>query len=74
MDNETKWSEEYTPTFFTLDDLEIALNFTLISEGLLLNEKSYNEATALKVKLHTIANSSLRKFFEYDKSKCTKDL
>ena len=67
LDNETKWSEEYTPTFFTLDDLEIALNFTLISEGLLLNEKSYNEATALKVKLHTIANSSLRKFFEYDK-------
>ncbi|MGN1342300.1 MAG: ATP-binding protein [Bacilli bacterium] len=67
LDNDTKWSEEYTPTFFTLDDLEIALNFTLISEGLLLNEKSYNEATALKVKLHTIANSSLRKFFEYDK-------
>lgn len=67
LDNETKWSEEYTPTFFTLDDLEIALNFTLISEVLLLNEKSYNEATALKVKLHTIANSSLRKFFEYDK-------
>lgn len=67
LDNETKWSEEYTPTFFTFDDLEIALNFTLISEGLLLNEKSYNEATALKVKLHTIANSSLRKFFEYDK-------
>lgn len=67
LDNETKWSEEYTPTFFTIDDLEVALNFTLISEGLLLNEKSYSEATALKVKLHTIANSSLRKFFEYDK-------
>jgi len=67
IDNDTKWSEEYVPTYFTIDDLEIALNFTLISEGLLLNEKSYSEATALKVKLHTIANSSLRKFFEYDK-------
>lgn len=67
IDNDTKWNEEYTPTYFTIDDLETALNFTLISEGLLLNEKSYSEATALKVKLHTIANSSLRKFFEYDK-------
>ena len=36
----------------------------MISEGLLLNEKSYSEATALKVKLHSIANSSMRKFFE----------
>ena len=67
VDNETKWNEDYVPTFFTIDDLEVALNFTLISEGLLLNEKSYAEATALKVKLHTIANSSMRKYFEYDK-------
>ena len=57
MEN-VKWNEEYVPVFFTIDDLEVALNVTLISEGLLLNEKSYSEATALKVKLHTIANSS----------------
>ena len=67
IDNETVWKEDYVPTYFTIDDLEVALNFTLISEGLLLNEKSYSEATALKVKLHTIANSSMRKYFEYDK-------
>ena len=60
------WNEEYVPVYFTIDDLEVALNFTLISEGLLLNEKSYSEATALKVKLHTIANSSLRTFFEVE--------
>ena len=64
IDNDTKWSEEYTPTYFTLDQLEVALNFTLISEGLLLNEKSYGEAIALKVKLHTLNNSSNKKFFE----------
>ena len=64
IDNETKWSEEYTPTYFTLDQLEVALNFTLISEGLLLNEKSYGEAIALKVKLHTLNNSSNKKMFE----------
>ncbi len=64
IDNETKWSEEYTPTYFTLDQLEVALNFTLISEGLLLNEKSYGEAIALKVKLHTLNNSSNKKLFK----------
>ena len=64
IDNETKWSEEYTPTYFTLDQLEVALNFTLISEGLLLNEKSYGEAIALKVKLHTLNNNSNKNFFE----------
>ena len=65
LDNNTKWSEDYVPVYFTLDDLEIALNFALISEGLLLNEKSYAEGTALKVKLHTLNNSSYSKFFNY---------
>ena len=67
IDNDTKWKEDYTPVYFTIDDLEEALNFTLISEGVLLNEKSYAEGTALKVKLHSIANSSLRKYFEVEK-------
>lgn len=63
IDNNTKWNEDYVPIYFTLDQLEIALNFALISEGLLLNEKSYSEAIALKVKLHTINNSSNKEFF-----------
>ena len=67
LDNNTKWNEDYVPIYFTLDDLEVALNFALISEGLLLNEKSYSEATALKVKLHTLNNSSNKRFFEYDR-------
>ena len=67
VDNTTKWNEDYIPIYFTLDDLEVALNFALISEGLLLNEKSYAEATALKVKLHTLNNSSNKRFFDYGK-------
>ena len=55
IDNDTKWKEDFIPVYFTLDDLETALNFALISEGLLLNEKSYAEGIALKVKLHTLA-------------------
>ena len=66
VDNQTKWNEDYVPVFFTLDDLEVALNFALISEGLLLNEKSHSEATALKVKLHMLNNSSTRHFFDCD--------
>ena len=64
VDNKTKWSEEYVPIYFTLEQLEVALNFTLISEGLLLNDKSYSEAIALKVKLHSINNSSNKEFFD----------
>lgn len=67
IDNNTKWNEDYVPVYFTLDDLEVALNFALISEGLLLNEKSYAEATALKVRLHTLNNSSNSVFFKYDR-------
>ena len=64
VDNSTKWSEDYVPIYFNLEQLEIALNFTLISEGLLLNEKSYSDAIALKVKLHSIISSSNREFFD----------
>ena len=64
IDNNTQWKEEYEPIYFTLDQLEVALNFTLISEGLLLNDKSYSEAIALKVKLHSINNSSNKEFFD----------
>ena len=67
VDNTTKWNEDYVPVYFTLDDLEVALNFTLISEGLLLNEKSYSDAMALKVRLHTLNNSSYKKIFDCDK-------
>ena len=67
IDNTTKWSEDFVPVYFTLDDLEVALNFALISEGLLLNEKTSAEAMALKVKLHTINNSSYKNIFDYGK-------
>ena len=67
IDNNTKWNEDFVPIYFTLDDLEVALNFALISEGLLLNEKTSADAMALKVKLHTINNSSYKKIFSYEK-------
>lgn len=60
--------EKYEPTpdhFFTLDDMEKALQFTLISEGLLRNERLYDEAITLKVRLHSIAIGEAKDFFSY---------
>ncbi len=55
--------EETSINYFTLEDLEKALNFTLISEGLLRNEKAYNSAITLKVRLHSIIISEYAKYF-----------
>ena len=55
----------FESNFFTLNDLEKALNFTLISEGLLQNEKMYNEAVTLKVRLHSVAVGENKEFFSY---------
>ncbi len=60
--------EKFEPTadhFFTLDDVEKALQFTLISEGLLRNEQLYNEAITLKVRLHALAVGENKEFFNY---------
>ncbi len=51
--------------FYTLEDMEKALNFTLISEGLLRNDKLYNEAITLRVRLHALAIGENAKYFTY---------
>lgn len=60
--------ERYEPegTYaYDLNDLEKALEFTFISEGLLRNEKMYSEAITLKVRLHSLAISEASRFFNY---------
>ncbi len=52
---------------YTLDDLEKAIDFALISEGLLNNEKVYEDSNVLKVRLHTLNNSDAKKYFVYEK-------
>ena len=54
-------------TFFTLKDLENALDFALISEGVLKSDRVFDYANVLSVRLHTLANSDCAKFFECDK-------
>lgn len=50
--------------YFTLNDLERALNFALISEGWLRNENVYADSITLKVKLHELVVGPNSKFFD----------
>ena len=58
--------DKYEPTelnYYTLEDLEKALNFTLISEGLLRNDVAYASAITLKVRLHSLLISEYSEYF-----------
>ncbi|MBR3362307.1 MAG: ATP-binding protein [Bacilli bacterium] len=60
--------DTYEPTeikYYTLEDLEKALDFTLISEGLLHNEESYADAITLKVRLHSLTISENSRYLRY---------
>lgn len=59
--------------YFTLEDLEKALAFTLINEGLLRNDKMYNEAITLKVRLHALAVGENKDFLTYPNFVTLKD-
>lgn len=48
-----------------LKDLEDALNFVIISENILSNDKLYNSAMMLKMRLHSLVVSGYGKYFEY---------
>lgn len=50
--------------YYTLDDLEKALSFTLIGDGFLGNRIMQDNAVILQVRLHSINNSNNRKFFD----------
>lgn len=50
--------------FYTLDTLEKALNFTLISEGWLRNKNTYSDAVTIKVRLHALIVGEYAKYFD----------
>src|SRR5574344_85101 len=49
--------------YYTLDDLEKALSFTLIGDGFLNNRIMQDNATIMQVRLHALNNSANKKFF-----------
>ncbi len=66
VDENRKWNYEAEGVYYSLHDLEVALNFTLYSERYLLNEAMYDSAMSLKVKLHDLVNRSNGSFFTAD--------
>lgn len=52
---------------YELSDLELALNFALISEGILKSDKVFDYANVLSVRLHSLVNSDYAEYFKYDK-------
>ena len=59
------YEPENTNVYYSLETLEKALNFTLISEGWLRNENTYADAITLKVRLHSLIIGPNAKFFDY---------
>ena len=62
-----KWNYEAEGVYYSLHDLEVALNFTLYSERYLLNDVMYDSAMSLKVKLHDLVNRTNGRFFSSDR-------
>ena len=53
--------------FYTLNDLEMAMDFALISEGILKSDKVFDTANVMNVRLHTLATGDNRYYFTYPK-------
>ena len=53
--------------FYTLTDLELAMEFALISEGILKSDKVFDNANVISVRLHSLATSDNRHYFNYPK-------
>ena len=57
--------EPHDGVFYTLDTLEKALNFTLISEGWLRNDQTYGDSVTIRVRLHALITGENAKYFDY---------
>lgn len=51
--------------FYSLSDLEMAMEFALISEGILKSDKVFDTANVMNVRLHTLATGDNRHYFTY---------
>ena len=55
--------EELNP-YYTLNDLEQAMDFALISEGILKSDKVFDYANIISVRLHTLATGDYKAYFD----------
>ena len=67
LEEELEIKEEEKNKHYSLHDLELALEFALINEGILSSEKVFDYANIISVRLHTLANGENSIYFTYPK-------
>ena len=67
MEENIEVPEDELNRYYNLNDLELALEFALISEGILKSDKIYDNANIISVRLHSLATGENRHFFDYPK-------
>lgn len=65
LDQQYEIPEEELNKFYSLNDLELALDFALISEGILKSEKVFDYANVISVRLHTLCTGENKEYFNY---------
>ena len=65
LEDEIEVKEEEKNPFYTLTDLELAMEFALISEGILKSDKVFDYANVISVRLHTLATGENKEYFSY---------
>lgn len=65
IDNSFDEFENQQYNMYTINDLEKALSFALISDNWLNNRQTYSDAITIKVRLHALAIGENAKFFNY---------
>ena len=67
IENQIEVPENELNKFYSLQDLELAMEFALISEGILKSDKVFDNANVMSVRLHTLATGENRHYFTYPK-------
>ena len=67
MDVQEDIPENELNKFYTLNDLELAMEFALISEGILKSDKVFDYANVISVRLHTLATGENKEYFSFPK-------
>ena len=67
MDEQIDLKPEDINPYYTLTDLELAMDFALISEGILKSDKVFDYANVISVRLHTLASGENAVYFSYPK-------
>ena len=57
--------DEELNKFYSLKDLQLALEFALIDEGALNSDQVFDYANIISVRLHSLVNGETAKYFEY---------